>query len=90
MTNKISWHILCRQRSFPLDQPFQVEFPKKFRALIFFFFVLAGTPYTKTTETYTYRTIDNTLFIALIVFAGVGILYALFCLLTLVLNLKKK
>ncbi|KAL9951711.1 hypothetical protein ACROYT_G044433 [Oculina patagonica] len=51
---------------------------------------LAGTPYTKTKEIYTYRTIDNTLFIALVVFAALGILYALFCLLTLILNFKKK
>ncbi|KAJ7372990.1 hypothetical protein OS493_015460 [Desmophyllum pertusum] len=50
----------------------------------------AGTPYTKTSETYTYRTIDRTLFIAWVVFAVLGIIYALFCLLTLVLNFKKK
>jgi len=55
-----------------------------------YFVILAGTPYTKTKETYIFRTIDSTLFITLIAFAAVGIVYALFCLLTLVLNFKKK
>ncbi|XP_068676427.1 uncharacterized protein [Montipora foliosa] len=50
----------------------------------------AGTPYTKTQETFTYRTIDRNLFIALIVLASLGIVYALSCLLMLVLNFKKK
>lgn len=93
MQNTIPCQILCSQRWLPLDQIFPVEFPKKIWGLIFFifyFFVLAGTPYTKTKETYTYRTIDNNLFITLVAFAGIGILYALFCLLTLVLNFKKK
>lgn len=53
-------------------------------------FFSAGTPYTKTTETYIYRTIDETLFFVIIAFASLGIVYGLICLLTLVLNFKKK
>lgn len=54
------------------------------------FEISAGTPYTKTTEKYIYRTIDRTLFFVLIGFASVGIAYALLCLLVLALNFKKK
>lgn len=58
--------------------------------ILFKTFFSAGTPYTKTTETYIYRTIDETLFFVMIAFASLGIVYGLICLLTLVLNFKKK
>ena len=54
------------------------------------FEISAGTPYTKTTENYIYRTIDRTSFFVLIGFASFGIAYALLCLLVLALNFKKK
>lgn len=91
MQNMVSCHFSLSPEVAATTKYFRLNFWKIFGHLFsLFVFLLAGTPYTKTKETYTYRTIDNTLFIILVAFAVIGILYALFCLLTLVLNFKKK
>ena len=91
MQNMVSCHFSLSPEVAATTKNFRLNFWKIFGHLFsLFVFLLAGTPYTKTKETYTYRTIDNALFIILVAFAAVGILYALFCLLTLALNFKKK
>ena len=53
-------------------------------------FFLAGVPYKKTEEQYTYRTIDGDLFLALVVLAALGLFYALICCIAVVLYMRKK
>lgn len=52
--------------------------------------VAAGVPYKKTYEQYVYRAIDADLFLALLILASIGLLYAIICYISVMVYMKRK